>query len=92
MKTQIEKFAEEKDIFKGCGKEDVYHSNANHKWFNCGEAYSKEHILYCDECKARQEGYNLGRKDLLNYFKKESLIVLNNIKEELAKLKAGEKE
>jgi len=62
------------DISKGCGRRFLERDCGEHGWL-------------CKECKAKQEGYNLGRKDLdfLNE-------LLDEKEEEIAKLKAGEKE
>jgi len=66
-----------KNIFKGCGKDDGG-LTCREKYFNTYEREMK--IYYCPKCKAKQEGYNYYDKDV-----KETKKHFNNKFEEVNK-------
>lgn len=51
IKSQIEKYN------KGCGKERLFYSEVEHKWFNCGDILNSDKIVLCHICEARKKAF-----------------------------------
>jgi len=57
------KFAKNKDS-EGCGKEQTFYSEIEHKWIKCGEKLNSGKLILCEECVLNTKSEGCGKEQV----------------------------